>query len=161
MTTTARSVALLLSQLHAGDRRWLLSQLDREQQRQIGPELEAVLRLPRATRRREAARLAQGSLPGGHPVPMAATDVDELAPLIDRIDGIADSRMVALWRGSPDWLLQAFLAIHPWRAAQALQQQLPTMRSAPRATLPSLVRRKLLESVMAAAEAGRPLEHAR
>ncbi len=160
MNATPRSVALLLAQLHAGDRRWLLSQLSLEQRRRIGPELEAVLRLPRATRKREAARLGPVALPGVS-VSAPAAGTDELAPLIDRVDRIDEHRMTALWRGSPGWLLQSFLAVHPWRSATALQLLLPSMRSTPPATPPALVRRKLLESVLEALETGRPLEQMR
>lgn len=160
MNATPRSVALLLAQLHAGDRRWLLSQLAPEQRRRIGPELEAVLRLPRATRKREAARLGPVALPGVG-VSVLAGDSDELAPLIERVDRVDEHRMTTLWRGSPGWLLQSFLAIHPWRTATALQLLLPSMRSAPPAAPSALVRRRLLESVLEALEAGRPLEQAR
>ena len=155
---SVRSVALLLAQLHAGDRRWLLSQLDTAQQQRIGPELEAVLRLPRATRRREAARLSSPTAlierktakPG---------EANELQSLIEQIDQVQESRMTALWQGSAPGLLQAFLAIHPWRCSAALRSLLPSRATAlatgPR---PLLVRRRLLESVLTVLERETPLE---
>lgn len=147
-----RSVALLLSMLPAADRRWLLEQLEPAQQQRIAPVLRAVLQLPVATRKREAARLSQGPLL--QPERSSAEDepVDELQPLIARIDQVDPSQMAALWRGSPSWLLQAFLSIHSWRCRASLQALLPTApghRLAPTA-YPTLLRKKLLESVLAA-----------
>ncbi|MDM4772913.1 hypothetical protein [Solimonas sp. SE-A11] len=156
---SVRSVALLLAQLHAGDRRWLLSQLDPAQQQRIGSELQAVLRLPRATRRREAARVSSPTALAERKA-APSEEVHELQPLIDRIDRADESRMMALWQGSAPWLLQAFLAVHPWRYSAALRSLLPTSRMAASAggQRPLLVRRRLLESVLAVLEREAPLE---
>ncbi|AXQ28059.1 hypothetical protein D0B54_04940 [Solimonas sp. K1W22B-7] len=157
--SSVRSIALLLSMLPAGDRRWLLGQLEPAQQLRIEPELRAVLQLPPATRRREAARVSQGPVLQDHRTAADPREPDELQPLIARLDQVEESRMTALWRGSPDWLLQAFLSIHSWRCRTALQSLLPSSRGQP-VVAPAqsgMLRRKLLEAVLAALERSGPV----
>lgn len=129
--TRTRAIATMLALLHPADRRWLLARLGKPAQEKVTGELKALLRLPRSRRMMPTARGPE--LPVAV-APAAAPDAALLpgseAALIARIDSMADERLVALWKGAPDWLLRNFLDIHPWRSSSKLQGFLPVAKLA-------------------------------
>lgn len=147
-------MATLLAALHPADRRWLLARVDAPARERLTVDVKALLRLPPHARRLPPEIRPREPVAADVAMPLAEGSPSPEAALIAQIDAVPGDRMTVLWSGAPDWLLSAFLRLHPWRQAAALQRLLPPRKieSVPQAIAPA-ARQALLEAVWKALQA--------